>query len=108
MDLNNLNKKIQEPKVSRLLPNVCDFQKENHTLGYGFKTLLKIYIVAYGFLFFVISISVLIGHIATFKNHQKNPLKTLENIPQAFVTNIKRKIRHRKTCATFMTHSKNC
>jgi hypothetical protein len=27
--------KILEPKVSRLLPNVCDFQKENHTLGYG-------------------------------------------------------------------------
>ncbi len=27
------NKKICEPKVSILLPNVCDFQKENHTLG---------------------------------------------------------------------------
>jgi hypothetical protein len=26
-------------KVSRLLPNVCDFQKGNHTLGYEFKNL---------------------------------------------------------------------
>jgi hypothetical protein len=35
-------KKIHEPIVSRLLPNVCDFQKENqenHTLVYGFKNL---------------------------------------------------------------------
>ncbi len=31
--------KIRKPKVSRLLPNVCDFQKENHILGYGFKNL---------------------------------------------------------------------
>ncbi len=30
----NLKKKIREPKeVSRLLPNVCNFQKENYTLG---------------------------------------------------------------------------
>jgi hypothetical protein len=28
----NSQKKICEPKVSKLLPNVCDFQKENHTL----------------------------------------------------------------------------
>jgi hypothetical protein len=28
--------KIHAPKVSRLLPNVCDFQKENHTQKYGF------------------------------------------------------------------------
>jgi hypothetical protein len=34
--------KILEPKVSRVLPNVYDFQKENHTLGYGFKNLQKI------------------------------------------------------------------
>jgi hypothetical protein len=34
-----LRKEIREAKVSRLLPNVCDFQKENHTLGYGFKNL---------------------------------------------------------------------
>jgi hypothetical protein len=32
-------KKIREPKFLRLLPNVCDFQKESHTLGYGFKNL---------------------------------------------------------------------
>jgi hypothetical protein len=32
-------KKIHEPKVSILLPNVCDFQKENHTLEYEFKNL---------------------------------------------------------------------
>ncbi len=36
MDFKNLKKKIREPKVSRLLLNVCDFQK-NHTLGFGFK-----------------------------------------------------------------------
>jgi hypothetical protein len=29
--------KNPQPKVSSFLPNVCDFQKENHTLGYGFK-----------------------------------------------------------------------
>ncbi len=34
MDFKNLKKKIREPKVWRLLTNVCDFQKENHTLGY--------------------------------------------------------------------------
>jgi hypothetical protein len=31
--------KICEPKVSRFLPNVCDFQKEKQTLGYEFKNL---------------------------------------------------------------------
>jgi hypothetical protein len=39
MDFKNLKKTIREPEISRLLPNVCDFQKENHTLGYGFKNL---------------------------------------------------------------------
>ncbi len=34
-----------------------DIQKENQTLGYGFENLQKIYSLAYGFLFFVISIS---------------------------------------------------
>jgi hypothetical protein len=29
MDFKNPKKKIPEPKVSRLLPNVCDFHKEN-------------------------------------------------------------------------------
>jgi hypothetical protein len=47
MDFKNLKKKICEPKVSRLLPNVCDFQKENRTLA-G---------LANGILFFVISYS---------------------------------------------------
>jgi hypothetical protein len=31
MDFKNLKKKIRKPKVWKLLPNVCDFQKENHT-----------------------------------------------------------------------------
>jgi hypothetical protein len=35
MDFKNLKKKICEPKVLRLLPNVCDFRKENHTPGHG-------------------------------------------------------------------------
>jgi hypothetical protein len=48
--------KISEPKVSRLLPNVCDFQKKTNTLK-KFKNLKKIYRLAYGFLCFVISIS---------------------------------------------------
>jgi hypothetical protein len=39
MDFKNIKKKIREPKVSRLLPNISDFQKENHNLGYGFKNL---------------------------------------------------------------------
>jgi hypothetical protein len=39
LDFKNLKKKTSKPKVSRLLPNVCDFQKENHILGYGFKNL---------------------------------------------------------------------
>jgi hypothetical protein len=34
MTFKNLKEKIREPKVLRLLPNVCDFQKENHTLPY--------------------------------------------------------------------------
>jgi hypothetical protein len=36
-----IRKKIREPKVLRLLPNVCDYQKENHSLVYGFKNLWK-------------------------------------------------------------------
>jgi hypothetical protein len=39
MDFKNLKKTIGEPKVSRLLQNFCDLQKENNTLGYGFKNL---------------------------------------------------------------------
>jgi hypothetical protein len=39
MDVKNPKKEIRKPKVSRLLPDVCDFRKENHTLGYGFKNL---------------------------------------------------------------------
>jgi hypothetical protein len=39
IDFKNLRKKSKEPKISRLVLNVCDFQKENHTLGYGFKNL---------------------------------------------------------------------
>jgi hypothetical protein len=41
MDFENLKKKPCKPKALRLLPNVCDFQKENHILGYGMD--LKIY-----------------------------------------------------------------
>jgi hypothetical protein len=29
MDFKNLKKKIREPKVSRLLRNLCDFRKKN-------------------------------------------------------------------------------
>ncbi len=43
MDFKNLKNKICEPRVSRLLQNVCDFQEENHALDMDF--------------FFVISIS---------------------------------------------------
>jgi hypothetical protein len=32
-------KKNRKPKVSRLLPYVCDFQSKNYTLGYGFENL---------------------------------------------------------------------
>jgi hypothetical protein len=46
MDKKNHKKKISEPKALRLLPNVCDFQKEKHTLGYGLKNLQKIYNLA--------------------------------------------------------------
>jgi hypothetical protein len=31
--------KNPQTKVSRFLLNFCDFQKENHNLGYGFKNL---------------------------------------------------------------------
>ncbi len=41
MDIKNLKKKIWEPKVSRLLPNLCDLHKKIHRLGYGFKNLWK-------------------------------------------------------------------
>ncbi len=57
MDFIIIKKKLCKPKVTRLLPNVCDFKKENHTLWYGFKSRCKIYSLPYGFLFFVISIS---------------------------------------------------
>jgi hypothetical protein len=39
-------RKTSTKQVSRLSPKVCDFQKENHTLGYGFKNLKKIYSLA--------------------------------------------------------------
>jgi hypothetical protein len=57
MDIKNLKKKIREPEVLRLLPNLCDLHKKIHRLGYGFKNPKKIYRLAYGFLFFVIPIS---------------------------------------------------
>jgi hypothetical protein len=31
--------KIHNPKVSRLLPNICDLHKKIGRLGYGFKNL---------------------------------------------------------------------
>jgi hypothetical protein len=37
MDFKKSQEKIHELTVSRLLPNACDFQKENHTVGYGLK-----------------------------------------------------------------------
>jgi hypothetical protein len=49
MDLKNLEKKICEPKVARLLPNLCVFAKKIIALGYGFKNLEKIYWLGYGF-----------------------------------------------------------
>jgi hypothetical protein len=41
MDLENPRQKIREQKFWRLLPNVCNFQKENHTLRYGFQIYRK-------------------------------------------------------------------
>jgi hypothetical protein len=35
----NLKKKIHVNQKSRNMSNVCDFQKENDTLGYEFKSL---------------------------------------------------------------------
>jgi hypothetical protein len=37
LNFKNLKKKIGEPKVSRLLPNVCYLQNESNTLRYGLK-----------------------------------------------------------------------
>ncbi len=39
--LKNLVKKIRKPKVWRLLPNVCDFRKPNHTLKIYRKSIAK-------------------------------------------------------------------
>jgi hypothetical protein len=36
-----ISRKIRKPNVLRLMPNVGDFLKENHTLGYGFKIYWK-------------------------------------------------------------------
>jgi hypothetical protein len=33
IDYKNLKKNIRESKVSRLLADICDFQKENDNLG---------------------------------------------------------------------------
>ncbi len=49
MDFKNLKKKILEPKASKLLPKNCDFQNENHTLGYDLKIYRKS--IAYPLLF---------------------------------------------------------
>jgi hypothetical protein len=57
MDFKNLKKTICEPKLSRLLPIFVISNKKIHRLRYGFKILQKIYRLAYGLLFFVISIS---------------------------------------------------
>ncbi len=35
----SMGKSIPENLKKRLLPNICDFQKENHSLGAGFKNL---------------------------------------------------------------------
>jgi hypothetical protein len=46
IDFKISRKRIGKPKDSRLLPNVCDFHKGDHTLWYGFKNLSKIYSLA--------------------------------------------------------------
>jgi hypothetical protein len=56
--------KIRKLKVSRLLPNLWDFPKKFHTLGYGFKNLYEIFRLAYGFVFFVIAISELLRSLS--------------------------------------------
>jgi hypothetical protein len=82
MDFENLKKKICEPKVSRLLPNVCDFQKENHTLGYGFKNLKKIYGLAYGFLFCVITVPSLDLEPEHQKSWYRSIIKFINSYPE--------------------------
>jgi hypothetical protein len=62
----NLKKKNSLTKRLKTFAKCCDFQKENHTLGYGYKNLQKIFSLAYGFLFFVISIS---GHVICMATH---------------------------------------
>jgi hypothetical protein len=39
MDFKNLEKKIREPKVSRLLPNLCDFHKISYLRVWIYKSI---------------------------------------------------------------------
>jgi hypothetical protein len=48
---------------------------KNHRLGYGFKNLQKIYRLAYGFLFFVILISV-VGSVGCLMTHSAGSVIT--------------------------------
>jgi hypothetical protein len=48
---------MREPKIYSLLPNLCDIHTKIHRLAYRFSNLEKIYRLAYGFFFFVISTS---------------------------------------------------
>ncbi len=61
---NGYLKSQEKPKVLRLLSYVYNFKKEsqdcgkeNHIQGYEFKNLQKIFSLAHGFFFFVVSIS---------------------------------------------------
>ncbi len=46
MNFKNLKTKFHKLKVSRLLPNLCNFHTKIHTLGNGFKNLKKIFRLA--------------------------------------------------------------
>jgi hypothetical protein len=52
-----ISRKNPQTKSLKAFAKCFEFQKENRTLEYGFKNLYKIYSLADGFLFFVISIS---------------------------------------------------
>jgi hypothetical protein len=76
-------KNLKKTKYLRLLSNVCDFLKESKDFGkeiqrrgYGFKDVWKIYSLAYGFSFFVISIS---GHVVINGYYTKQWLEKVLN-----------------------------
>ncbi len=108
-DFKNLKKKIHEPKASRLLANVCNFQKEKKILWYGLKIYRKsiawtkyFYSLWFPYLFLLVTKVLLKTTKLALHTFPEKKLSWRRHL----FTNIMRHIRPRYKFGTLMTQVK--